>query len=151
MESVWLVASRAGKRPGVGDALLDVGAPEHALFLLGGVALPPGAHQLAAVDDLDDAACAADLDDLPGQVVAGQVVAPGERHRPGRVDQPVDHARIGGQVVQRGEALGLVEGDLAGVVGAAGPDRGFLGWWVAAGPGAQRLPALRSARCRRCR
>ena len=104
----------AGQWPGVGGALLDVGTLVHALLLLGGVALLPGARQLAAVDELDDAACAADLDDLAGQGVAGEVVAAGERHRPGRVDQPVDHVRVGGQVAQRGEAVGMVEGDLAG-------------------------------------
>lgn len=108
----------AGQRPGVGGALLDVGSLEHALLLLGGVALPPGAHQLAVVDDLDDAARAADPDDLAGQGVAGEVVAAGERHRPGRVDQPVDHARVAGEVVQRGDPAGLVEGHLAAVVGA---------------------------------
>ncbi len=79
--------------------MLDVGALVHALLLLGGVALLPGAHQLAAVDDLDDAGGAADLDDLAGQVAGGEVIAAGERHRPGRVDQPVDHARVAVQVV----------------------------------------------------
>jgi hypothetical protein len=38
---------------------------EHALLPLG-VALPPGAHQFAVVDELDDAACEAGLDDLGG-------------------------------------------------------------------------------------
>src|SRR6266511_2128911 len=139
-QAVRLMLSRAGQWPGVGGALLDVGALEHALLLLGGVALLPGADQLAVVDDLDDAARAADPDDLAGQGVAGEVVVPGERHRPGRVDQPVDHARVAGEVVHRCEPVGLVERHLAAVVGAVGPDRGVLGCWVAAGPGAQRLP-----------
>jgi len=124
--------------------LLDVGALVHALLLLGGVALLPGAHQLAGVDDLDDAARAADPDDLAGQGVAGEVVAAGERHRPGRVDQPVDHARVAGEVVQWGEAVGLVEGDFAGVVGAVEAAIGLAAQagagWLAGMAGAAPAP-----------
>src|SRR5574341_178971 len=131
-----------GQWPGVGGALLRVGPLEHALLPLGRMALPPGAHQLAVEDELDHAVDAADLHDVAGQPAAGSVVAAGERDRPVRVDPAADHPRVAGQVIQRGQPGGLVQGKLAAVVGTVGLDASLLGRWVPAGPGAHQPAAV---------